>query len=80
VAFPDIHFTINQELAERDLVAVHWNYVATNSGPFLGRPATGKQVKDTGVSLFRIKDSKIVEMWVVQDSLGLLQQLGVISV
>jgi predicted ester cyclase len=78
VAFPNVTFTIHQELAERDLVAVHWSYVATNTGPFLGRPATGKQVTDTGTNIFRIKDGKIVEMWVVQDSLGLLQQLGVI--
>jgi len=65
-------------LAEGDLVATHWSYIATNTGLFLGRPATGKQVTDTGIDVFRIKDGKIVEMWVVQDSLGLMQQLGVL--
>ena len=78
VAFPDVHFTIHFELAEGDLVATHWSYIATNTGLFLGRPATGKQVTDTGIDVFRIKDGKIVEMWVVQDSLGLMQQLGVL--
>jgi predicted ester cyclase len=80
VAFPDVHFTIHLELAEGDLVATHWSYVATNTGMFLGRPPTGKRVTDTGIDIFRIKDGKIVEMWVVQDSLGLMQQLDVITV
>jgi predicted ester cyclase len=78
VAFPDVHFTIHLELADGDLVATHWSYLATNTGPFLGRPATGKQVTDTGIDIFRISNGKIAEMWVVQDSLGLLQQLGVL--
>jgi predicted ester cyclase len=78
IAFPDVHFTVHLELAERDLVAVHWSYEATNTGPFLGRDATGRRVTDTGTNIFRIEDGRIVEMWVVQDSLGLLQQLGVV--
>jgi predicted ester cyclase len=79
VAFPDVHFTVNLEIAEDDLVAVHWSYVATNTGPFLGRPATGKAVTDTGVTIFRIEDGRIAEMWMVQDSLGLMRQLGAIA-
>jgi predicted ester cyclase len=78
VAFPDVHFTIHIVIAEGDMVAAHWSYVATNTGPFLGRPATGRRVTDEGTDIFRIENDKIVEMWVNQDSLGLLQQLGVI--
>ncbi len=78
VAFSDVHFTIHVELAEGDLVAVHWSYVATNTGPFLGRPATGRRVTDEGTDIFRVEQGKIVEMWVNQDSLGLMQQLGVV--
>jgi predicted ester cyclase len=78
VAFPDVHFTVDIEMAEGNLVATRWSYVATNTGPFLGRPATGKRVIDLGIDIFRIENGKIVEMWVAQDSLGLLQQLGVI--
>jgi predicted ester cyclase len=44
----------------------------------LGRPATGKRVIDKGIDIFRLENGKIVEMWVAQDSLGLLQQLGVL--
>ncbi len=79
VAFPDVHFELNLQIAEGDLVAVHWSYVATNTGPFLGRPATGKTVTDTGVTIFRIEGGLIEEMWMVQDSLGLMRQLGVIT-
>ncbi len=78
VAFPDVNFTIDILMAEGELVATRWSYVATNSGEFLGRPATGKRVIDKGIDIFRIENGKIVEMWVAQDSLGLLQQLGVL--
>ncbi len=78
VAFPDVHFTVDIMMAEDDLVAARWSYVATNTGEFLGRPGTGKRVIDKGIDIFRIQNGKIVEMWVAQDSLGLLQQLGVL--
>jgi steroid delta-isomerase-like uncharacterized protein len=76
VAFPDVRFTVHDLFAEGDRVVARWSYIATNTGPFLGRPATGKQVTDTGINIFRIENGKIADMWLVQDSLGLLQQLG----
>lgn len=78
LAFPDVHFTLHDELADGDKVVSRWSYVATNTGTFLGRDTTGLQVYDQGIDIFRIKDNKIVEMWVAQDSLGLLQQLKVL--
>lgn len=78
VAFPDVHFTLHDQIAEGDKVASRWSYEATNTGEFLGSPATHKKVTDKGIDIFRIEDGKIVEMWVAQDSLGLLQQLGVL--
>ena len=78
IAFPDVQFTVHDLFAEGDRVVTRWSYVATNTGPFLGRPATGRRVTDTGINIFRIENGKIADMWLVQDSLGLLQQLGVI--
>ncbi|TDB64029.1 ester cyclase [Arundinibacter roseus] len=78
IAFPDVHFQLHEELAEGDKVVSRWSYVATNTGEFLGRPATQLKVTDQGIDIFRLEDGKIVEMWVAQDSLGLLQQLGVL--
>lgn len=78
IAFPDVHFTVHDLIAEDDRVVARWSYEATNTGPFLGRPATGLRVTDTGINIFRIEEGKIADMWLVQDSLGLMQQLGVI--
>ncbi len=78
IAFPDVQFQLHDELAEGDKVVSRWSYVATNTGEFLGRPATGLKVTDLGIDIFRLEEGKIVEMWVAQDSLGLLQQLGVL--
>ena len=79
VAFPNVHFTLHDEIAEGDKVVSRWSYVATNTGEFLGRPATQRQVTDQGIDIFRIANGKIVEMWVAQDSLGLLHELGVLT-
>ncbi len=77
-AFPDVHLTLHQEIAEGDLVVSRWSYVATNTGEFLGRTPSGRKVTDQGIDIFRVENGKIVEIWVAQDSLGLLQQLGVL--
>lgn len=78
IAFPDVHFTLHDELADGDKVVSRWSYQATNTGTFLGRDTTGLQVYDQGIDIFRLENGKIVEMWVAQDSLGLLQQLRVL--
>ncbi|OJV14553.1 MAG: hypothetical protein BGO21_17700 [Dyadobacter sp. 50-39] len=78
IAFPDVHFTLHDELADGDKVVSRWSYEATNTGQFLGRDTTGLKVYDQGIDIFRIDNGKIVEMWVAQDSLGLLQQLKVL--
>jgi steroid delta-isomerase-like uncharacterized protein len=78
LSFPDVHFTVEDVVAEGDKVVTRWSYLATHTGPFLGIPPTNKQVTDSGTTTVRLEDGKIVEMWVNQDSLGLLQQLGVV--
>lgn len=78
IAFPDVHFTIHDLIAEGDKVVCRWSYVAVNTGPFLGREATQLKVTDQGNNIFRIENGKIAEMWMAGDSLGLLHQLGVL--
>jgi len=78
IAFPDVHFTIHDLIAEGDKVVCRWSYVATNTGPFLGREATQLKVTDEGNNIFRIENGKIADMWMAGDSLGLLHQLGVL--
>src|SRR5262249_37294086 len=76
--FPDIHFTVEREIADGDKVAVRWLITGTHQGPFLGVPPTGKHVQDQGIDIFHIADNKILEIWVNENDLGLMQQLGVV--
>jgi steroid delta-isomerase-like uncharacterized protein len=77
-AFPDLHFTIEDLVAEGDKVVWRFTSTGTQTGPFMGIPITNKTGKISGLVEFRLENSRIVEAWVNIDSLGLLQQLGVI--
>lgn len=78
-AFPDLHATIEDQIAEGDKVAMRFTGHATHKGEFQGIAPTGKQIMLTGINIQRIVDGRIVENWVNLDTLGLLQQLGVIG-
>jgi steroid delta-isomerase-like uncharacterized protein len=75
-AFPDVHFTIDDQIAEGDRVVTRWTARGTQRGPFLGIPASGKQVTVTGIALARYANGQNTENWVSWDRLGMLQQLG----
>ena len=77
-AFPDLHFTIEDLVAEGDKVVWRFTSKGTQKGSFMGIPPTGKTGIITGMVIFRLENSRIVEGWVNIDTLGLLQQLGVI--
>ena len=77
-ALPDMHSTIDDLVAEDDQVAWRYSLRATHRGSLLGVPATGKQVTLTGISIDRFAGGQIVERWSRLDTLGLLQQLGVV--
>ena len=77
-AFPDGQYTINQMIAEGDMVMVRWTGRGTNTGEGNGLPATGKHIEATGITVFHIVGGKIVEEWNEYDMLGLLRQLGLL--
>jgi len=77
-AGPDLHFTIEDQVAEGDKVVTRHTARGTHLGPFMGIPPTGKHVTATGIAIIRVANGKIVEEWANADDLGLLQQLGVI--
>jgi steroid delta-isomerase-like uncharacterized protein len=77
-AFPDLHLTIEDMIAEGDKVVDRQTARGTHQGAFMGIPPTGKQVTVTAMNISRIADGKIVEHWVELDTLGMLQQLGVV--
>ena len=77
-AFPDVHYTVEDQIAEGDKVVVRYRFRGTHLGTFQGMLPTGKQVTYTGILIYRIVDGKIAEQWTEFDLLGFLQQLGVL--
>jgi steroid delta-isomerase-like uncharacterized protein len=75
-AFPDIAATLHEVVAQADKVAVRYTLAGTHRGPFAGVPATGKRVTLSGITLFRLADGRIAEVWGCADFFGFLQQLG----
>lgn len=77
-AFPDVHFTVDQQIAEGDLVVSRWTATGTHEGELMGIPGTGKQSTITGISIDRVEGGQIVEGWTNWDTLGMMQQLGLV--
>jgi steroid delta-isomerase-like uncharacterized protein len=75
-AFPDLHYTVEDLIAEGDKVVARLTLSGTQQGAFMGIPATGKHVTISDIEIFRIANGKGGETWVQVDFLGLLQQLG----
>jgi steroid delta-isomerase-like uncharacterized protein len=75
-AFPDLEYTIEALIGEGDLVAVLYSWRGTHTGTLGGVPATGREVRATGVIVCRLADGRIVEQWDVDDRLDVMQQLG----
>jgi steroid delta-isomerase-like uncharacterized protein len=78
-AFPDIPFTIEDMVAERDKVAAFVTMSGTHEGKFGGVPPTGRRVSVQQVHWFRIADGKVAEHWAIRDDLSTMRQLGVVS-
>jgi steroid delta-isomerase-like uncharacterized protein len=75
--FPDLTFTIDDTIAERNEVVAHWTGTGTHKGQFLGMPPTNKKASVTGTSIFRIEDGKIVEEWANWNLMSMMEQLGI---
>ena len=85
-AFPDIVFTVEDQIAEGDKVATRWTARGTHQGEFRGFPPkthgippTGKQVLFSATDIYRIAGGKIIEEWNTLEQLDVMQQLGVVS-
>jgi predicted ester cyclase len=79
-AFPDFRYTVEDVIAEGDKVAQRVKAHGTQNGEFVGIPATHRQVSWEEIHISDWADGKLVEHWVVQDQLSLLQQLGAMPV
>jgi steroid delta-isomerase-like uncharacterized protein len=77
-AFPDLHYTVDDLVAEGDAVAVRWHWTGTHRAPFRAFPATGKAVSNSGSGIFHFKDGKIDAAALETDRLGFLEQIGAV--
>ena len=77
-AFPDLHVSIEDVIGEGDRVVVRCTLHGTHQGEMMGMAPTGKQVAVTGIAIILIANGKLVEEWANTDTLGMMQQLGVI--
>ena len=75
-AFPDLKMTVNNMVAEGDLVAVYWTFRGTHTHyGYAGLPATGTKVSMKGITLWRIVDGKITDEWGSFDEMGAYAQV-----
>ena len=77
-AFPDLHFAVEDLVAEGDKVVTRWTLTGTHQGEFLGIAPTGRAVSVAGMSLDRVAAGQIAEGFDAWDELGLHRQLGAI--
>ncbi len=77
-AFPDSRFSVDDLIAEADMVAIRHRFHGTHRGEFQGIPPTNKQVTISAIGILRIVNGRIAESWLNADFLGLLQQLEVV--
>lgn len=78
-AFPDLQITIDDIIAEGDMVAMRISGTGTHQGALMGIAPTGRKVNMTEQHFVRFAHGRIVEHWGVEDTLGMMQQLGVVN-
>ena len=76
--FSNKHTDVEGLIDEADQIVVRHTHHMTHDRPALGLAATGKELSIFGVDIFRFDQGQVVEWWVIDDNLGLLQQLGVV--
>lgn len=75
-AFPDVHTTVEDMVAENDQVSVRFTLRGTHQGEFMGLPPSGRAVTMGGMALFRLANGQIIEEYVNEDTASLIQQIS----
>ncbi|CAM2155762.1 Ester cyclase [Pararobbsia alpina] len=78
-AFPDMHWTVEEQIAEGDRVMTRFEWTGTHQGNFLGVPATGRAVKTWGMVIDHLEEGRIKDTRILMDALGLMMQLGAVG-
>ncbi len=77
-AFPDLVFSILEQVSEADKVVSRFEWTGTHQAEFLGVPASGRPVRVWGIVIDRLEQGRIKDTRIIMDSLGLMMQLGAI--
>ena len=77
-AYPDLHVTVEDLIAEGDKVVTRNSVTGTHQGEYMGLPPTGRSVAYNEIFVFRFADGRIAETWGVVDVLSQMRQLGAI--
>jgi predicted ester cyclase len=78
-AFPNSRMRVLMQIADEDLVATRWEIKAIQTGEYMGKKPTGKELIWTGVATDRFEGNKIVETWVNWDKYRLFEELGLVK-
>ena len=78
-AFPDLRYTLHDEIAEGDRVVQRATGHGTMKGEMQGMPPSGKSATWEEVHITRYENGKAVEHWGVVDQMGMLAQLGFVE-
>ena len=78
-AFPDVQVRIDDMVAEGDQVAYRFTASGTHRGGHLGFAATERPMNIQGMGFVRVANGMIVEGWNVLDQLGMMSQLGAVT-
>jgi steroid delta-isomerase-like uncharacterized protein len=76
--FPDLNMTVEDAFGSGDKAVVRWHMQGTHTADLFGIPPSNKKVNVNGISIVRVAGGKIVEDWVSEDTMGMMQQIGVV--
>jgi steroid delta-isomerase-like uncharacterized protein len=79
-AFPDLRMHIDDIITEGNKVVLRWTIRGTHTGEYMGLLPTGQKMTLSGINVYYVADGKITEAWFNYDSVGMMGQLGGLSV
>jgi len=74
--FPDLRFSVEEMICEKDMLVVSWVITGTHKGEFWGVAPTNKKISLEGITINHITNGKIMDSEVSMDALGLMRQMG----
>lgn len=77
MSFPDMHWVVDEMIAEDDKVVTRFTWTGTQRGAFLGIPATGRSVTVKAVVIDQLASGKMAKSRILMDTMSMMQQLGV---